>query len=417
VISSFLLSFPGVEWPPFFRKLGNCFGGLNIDFVTIDFLNTPLKCGVNYCNSTMAIAITYLFFLLAIPFFTVAFRYRPYGIPWRKWGHYYGTRKSIGQLSARRQEMITDKGCYLAVLCSFVAYPILSMRLLNLFSAREFGVHRVIDADWRLETKDIGVCQAGGAVFIALYTAGIPIAFFYILYHSARPLANGDAVDITRADAAEKLDFEQRQLSRFGILYAKYEPQCWWWELVELSRKLVLTGAIMFMSPGFVTQIWFAILLSTVFLLGMAKYTPFLNARVDFIAFTAQLCTVLTLIISLGIDSTPTVVDEGFISQGAMSVLLTIFAIVPLVLGIGLFAWAGYDAFVDLRRRRPPRERLSAAMRDDAPAGTDEAKPKGRHKSSRAVVNPAADGDKGEGSLRARFRLSSLRRQRTVEWV
>ena len=56
-----------------------------------------------------------------------------------------------------------------------------------------------------------------------------------------------------------------------------------------------------------------------------------------------QLCTVLTLIVSLGLDAFPNPVSEGLISENVMGAFLTIFAIVPLGLGAGLFAWAGYD--------------------------------------------------------------------------
>lgn len=72
------------------------------------------------------------------------------------------------------------------------------------------------------------------------------------------------------------------------MLYLKYTPECWWWELIELSRKLILTGAILFIKPGFTTQVWFAILLSLFFLAVMAFFTPFRDPRIDFISFASQ---------------------------------------------------------------------------------------------------------------------------------
>merc|ERR1711959_612905 len=110
----------------------------------------------------------------------------------------------------------------------------------------------------------------------------------------------------------------------------------------ELSRKLLLTGVINFIKPGYVTQVWFAILFGILFLLVMTFFTPFKDERIDFISFIVQLCTVLTLIVSVGLEpnAKPNVVSEGVISKSMMGVLLSVFAIVPLVLGCGLFVWA-----------------------------------------------------------------------------
>ena len=92
-------------------------------------------------------------------------------------------------------------------MCSFIVYPILSMRLLKLFNARSFGPYRVLAADWRLQVKDIGWCQAAGGGFIGLYTLGIWIAFAVALWHAARPSTT--EINADQADAAAKLELEQ----------------------------------------------------------------------------------------------------------------------------------------------------------------------------------------------------------------
>jgi len=345
VIGSFFSSLPSVVWPTAFLSFGDLFGWFSFDFVSFEFINTNINGGIDYCNTTLGMNISFACFLVALPT-TLPF-YR--------------------RLSDARREALEDRAVWLAVVMAFVLYPVLSMRLLKVFSERTFGTYTVLQADWRLQTKDLLYCQAGGATFLVVYTLGIPFLFWRILLHAARPATA--AIDFSQADAADRLDFERRQLARFGVLYAKYEPQCWWWELVELSRKLVLTGAVLFIKPGYVTQIWFTIMLALVFLLIMTYFTPFKDPRIDAIAFTSQLCTVLTLIVSLGLDANafPNVWTEGVISRDMLAAALLVFSIVPLALGLGLFLWAAHDALRMLRVRRPPRVKLPLALRDESP--------------------------------------------------
>ena len=36
--------------------------------------------------------------------------------------------------------------------------------------------------------------------------------------------------------------------NRYGFLYAKYQDRVWWWEIIEMFRKLMFTSIIMFLS-------------------------------------------------------------------------------------------------------------------------------------------------------------------------
>merc|ERR1712028_2376 len=49
---------------------------------------------------------------------------------------------------------------------------------------------------------------------------------------------------------------------RFGMLYAGYEYRCWYYESLELLRKLVLSSVVIFVAPGTVSQIAIGLLVS-----------------------------------------------------------------------------------------------------------------------------------------------------------
>ena len=52
----------------------------------------------------------------------------------------------------------------------------------------------------------------------------------------------------------ERQDMERRAVREVGFLFLPYEPGRWWWEQVELSKKIVLTAGISFVARGSAQQ-------------------------------------------------------------------------------------------------------------------------------------------------------------------
>ena len=67
---------------------------------------------------------------------------------------------------------------------------------------------------------------------------------------------------------------------------------------MELLRKLCLTGLIVFVEPGTVTQAFFAIVAALFFMLMVTRFRPYVEDEMDRVAFFAQLCTTATLLAS-----------------------------------------------------------------------------------------------------------------------
>ena len=119
--------------------------------------------------------------------------------------------------------------------------------------------------------------QAANSISIALYIFGIPVFFFAVLWKAAMPQSN-----------QTEWDSKDPYMGRFGMLYASYHPRCWWWELLELVRKLILTGVIVFVGTGTVSQSWFAMITAQFFLLMMTRFQPYGVKQIDHLSFVAQ---------------------------------------------------------------------------------------------------------------------------------
>ena len=81
---------------------------------------------------------------------------------------------------------------------------------------------------------------AVASVGILLYCIGIPLGFFAI----------------ARAHHSAQLSTHQRE--RASLLLTSYLPEFWFFETVDLLRKLLLTSVVVLVSPGTAPQLWLA---------------------------------------------------------------------------------------------------------------------------------------------------------------
>ena len=72
-----------------------------------------------------------------------------------------------------------------------------------------------------------------------LIPIGVPSFMFWLLWKHREKLHAGD-LETTR---------------EFSSLVGNYAPRCYYWEVVEMTRKLTMTGFIMFVAPGSPIQV------------------------------------------------------------------------------------------------------------------------------------------------------------------
>merc|ERR1712130_326713 len=69
---------------------------------------------------------------------------------------------------------------------------------------------------------------------------------------------------------------DSRVRARLGDMYAKYRSECWWWELVEMSRKLLLT-VVVTCIPGTSKQVIVGVMISFVYMILTTRFLPYVN--------------------------------------------------------------------------------------------------------------------------------------------
>ena len=97
---------------------------------------------------------------------------------------------------------------------------------------------------------------------VLVYIIGIPLTFAIVLKRHAHKLALSETF-----------------CNRFGFLYARYTPECYYWEICELLRKSLITITVMFAAPGSVMQYASTLYVSITFMGFHIAYVPFKSTR------------------------------------------------------------------------------------------------------------------------------------------
>jgi hypothetical protein len=88
---------------------------------------------------------------------------------------------------------------------------------------------------------------------------------------------------------------EQDAIEKYGFLFLTYKADCWWFEIFEMSRKVILSAVISFVSDPDV-RLAVAYLISFGSLVVVVLARPFVNPSVNFFMTAALITQTLTLV-------------------------------------------------------------------------------------------------------------------------
>ena len=143
---------------------------------------------------------------------------------------------------------------------------------------------------------------------MAVYVLGIPIGSYLILRKHQKHLWDTDSKQ------------HQGVKQKFGSLYEQYNMDCWWWEVIEMFRKLLLTGVLVMVGSGTSAQVLFGILVSLVYLVFVLKKAPYQDNLDNWLQFFSSFTVVLTLQLAFALKTDSP--DEGLYEVALLDFLL-----------------------------------------------------------------------------------------------
>ena len=183
----------------------------------------------------------------------------------------------------------------------FLVYPRVTSVVLSTFSCEEMANgSSFLKADYSVECDGAykAVYFTAGAVFFCVYCIGVPLLFFGLLQMYRGELYN----PITNKPLPRARD-------EVGSLYVAFEPEAYWWEIVEMLRKLVLCGLLQYIEPGSALQIAVALTISVVYGFFAAFASPFVDDMDDNVNGLCNLMVVglgiFALLMKAGFADTP----------------------------------------------------------------------------------------------------------------
>lgn len=156
----------------------------------------------------------------------------------------------------------------------------------------------------------------------------------------------------------------------FKYLWRDYEPRVYWWECLEVLRRVFFTALIAILDQGSKLQLAIAVAVAILYLAAYIHYRPFVFEEDDAIAEIASWAIVITLFVCLMIRA------EIALHRPGLAVLSNLLLFAAALLPLFAFATVVAGAL----GKKPPEEEEAAEKPDSppgSPRGDDKAPPDG----------------------------------------
>jgi hypothetical protein len=180
---------------------------------------------------------------------------------------------------------------------------------------------RYLRADYSVQrdTSEHKLFKVYAAVMIIIYPLGIPALYAWLLWSNRQKICV-----LNRHDDAS--------LRPTRFLWAPYTSRMYYWEVVECMRRLLLTGAIVFIAPGTRAQAAVACILSMVSLTVALRCRPHADCSDGRIYTVGAMIIFLSMFLSLAMKTDGS--SETNASQQAFAVVLVVLNVVMAVAAV-----------------------------------------------------------------------------------
>ena len=253
-----------------------------------------------------------------------------------------------------------------AVFVSFCVLPSVTRSLFLAFQCQSFGFDDLASETKSYLTASLDVeCSGSGAhkpiialavVFIVLWPVAMPLLYALLLYRCRRPILNHQPSPLSRA---------------IRFLWSDYKDNCYWYEMIALTKRLVLTNCILFINFGEsdkLLRLLVGLLIALLDLTLQLLTQPFRKKSDDALNCVVQLMLVLFFVLGIivklcGADGVCTSV-VGMDSAYTASVLMICMGLASVLLPIGMLArqllFARFvPILLDARTLEPPKLHLA----------------------------------------------------------
>ena len=218
----------------------------------------------------------------------------------------------------------------------FFCYPLISRQALEFYSCEDIKGTSYL-------RKDFGIrCFTGAwmsyllvnCVFTVLYPVGIPFFFFLC--------ARGNKGQPDNVDIA------------YGFLYQAFTDDHWWFEVVEMANRLILTSMLQFFSPT--SRYAAGMLVAMLYIFANLLWEPYIHARDGSLAVFSEVM-VLLMLLSAHVTSV-----EGKVVDGSSQELLVSLTLIVSTVVVFVMCLVNVARIIALQRKKVKRKKMRVQL-------------------------------------------------------
>ena len=166
------------------------------------------------------------------------------------------------------------------------------------------------------------------AYMSAAYIFILPAATFIAIWRQRRQSADSEA------DKSNESGFNKEMMSGLRFLFENYKTRTWYWELVEMTRKVILTCGLIFITQESRSYIGLALVIAGMYGFLFAWVKPLQDVMENRLMTTSLAVTVVNLVVG-AVSRIPRDYAAGWIGPDTDALLFNIlvFAANSLVIG------------------------------------------------------------------------------------
>ena len=245
----------------------------------------------------------------------------------------------------RNEEKNFNQSIRLYFLCLFLIFPMVVRTMIDANLCRKLNEQGdewlMVDLDVSCDDSDykdrmLWVFRAGAL----LYPLGVPLGLFMLLRHYRSKLRKQYG----------KRDGLERFKDRFEFLVGDYKDEYYYWDCIEMARKVVLAGILSILgpvqaalagssttgawaAPGSQFQLLVGIFTSTVFMVFVGQHKPFALKRngvwcdTNGFKLWCDFCGTMMLVLSVMLKGSE--LSDERLSSESLGILMMLFAVYP----------------------------------------------------------------------------------------
>ena len=186
------------------------------------------------------------------------------------------------------------------IIIAFCMLPTVSSNLFATFDCETFSADDASGASQSFMVPDMSIRCSGAGYDNPVYNEARTTALgLIVLWPLAMPLATLLLMLYTRDALLAKRATLVTRATQF--LTREYKPSCYWWEVIEMIRRLSLTSVVLLIVPqeSELMRLVFAMVITLISLCAVALIAPYRRTDNNTLAIIAQLMLLFVLLVSM----------------------------------------------------------------------------------------------------------------------